>query len=203
MASTAEVVFDNTSATRPRFNSRRPFLGVIKCDTHGLYRMPAIHRRGQYANESFTKLDILFISSWFIFAAMIFGFLFYKGYTYLRRRRASDGSRRVSAAAPSGQLLDRHSSLKVPEYGSRQQDEKPPTGDVTLVGVWMSDDINPRLIHRLALSDANPKTLASFSDKQGYLYVFSDPELGGEEPRVPGERVDVLAVPVPALVQDP
>ncbi|KAJ2933376.1 hypothetical protein H1R20_g3699, partial [Candolleomyces eurysporus] len=50
---------------------------------------------------------------------------------------------------------------------------------VSLVGVWMSDDINPKLIHRVPLSEADPKTLERFVDKHGYLYVFSDPELEG------------------------
>lgn len=57
--------------------------------------------------------------------------------------------------------MDRHSTI----HSSQYED-----AEVALVGVWMSDDVNPKLIHRVALSSVNTGTLEKFTDKDGYLY---------------------------------
>lgn len=90
--------------------------------------------------------------------------------------------RRNHGAAPSRDHQLR--GTPVLDYGSRPcpgADGKSPA-TVALIGVWMSTDINPKLIHRVSLADVDPKTLEQYVDKHGFLYVFSDPEMSYEEP---------------------
>ncbi|KAH6912578.1 lipase 2 [Coprinopsis sp. MPI-PUGE-AT-0042] len=39
-----------------------------------------------------------------------------------------------------------------------------------VVGVWMSDDINPKYIHRVSTVDLNEKALQQLADNDGYVY---------------------------------
>jgi hypothetical protein len=61
-------------------------------------------------------------------------------------------------------LVDRHTTLNRTHHDG---------AEIALVGVWMSDDINPKLIHRIALSTIDNKTLERFTDNDGYLYGTS------------------------------
>ena len=89
----------------------------------------------------------------------------YKGYTCLRHRKGSRDTK-----APSYRPTHLRRPWDLPSYNEAHHADLAGQAEVSLVGVWMSDDINPKLIHRIPLSDADPKTLEKFVDKQGYLY---------------------------------
>jgi len=45
--------------------------------------------------------------------------------------------------------------------------------DSIIVGVWMADDVNPKFIHRISLSESTYKTLDRLVDNEGYIYGTS------------------------------
>lgn len=88
--------------------------------------------------------------------------LIYQVYKHLQR--ISNPGWASASSQSKRTLVDHYTTLNRTHYEG---------AEVALVGVWMSDDINPKLIHRIALSTIDNKTLERFTDNDGYLYGTS------------------------------
>ncbi|TFK27657.1 hypothetical protein FA15DRAFT_666112 [Coprinopsis marcescibilis] len=118
--------------------------------------MPAIFPRQDHKSSASIP-ELLFTISVFLLLALTVGFILYKS---IQRFRCRNQASREWTSTRSWDLSPLRPRARL---------------EPAIVGVWMSNDVDPKFIHRIPYTESIQASLSRLVDQEGYIYVIAEP----------------------------